>query len=350
MENLSLFCKRRGAFHLGSVVHGADTAGAMTYIYVTNCYESPTAAGHGPGLVVGQSVHIEIKVPAGNSTILTMRHAARNALLLLLAAWFSQAAAAQTTCTAPSPECVVVGQWDITLSVGAGSRSNPVSGNSDIPLVVIPQISYYGKRFFIESLELGFTLHEGDANTFNLITTPGYDRVFFYRNDLQNIFVGGVSGLVSAPADRGESLAGEIPVRRRHTTYLAGPEWIFNYGPVIGQLDALYEVTGKHNGYEVRAAVAAPIIQSKGSLVVSTGLTWKSSELVRYYYGVEGLYEPGSAVNPFLKLGYSLPLSDRWTFTAFAHYEHLDNAVANSPIVSDHGVTTAFAGIVFKIL
>lgn len=279
-----------------------------------------------------------------------MHHTARSALVLLTAALFFQAAAAQTSCKAPSPDCVVVGEWDITLSLGGGLRSNPVHGNSDIPLVVIPQVSYYGKRFFLESLELGFTLHETDSNTFNLIATPGYDRVFFYRNDLQNIFVGGVSGIVSTRTDKAAAPQGEFPVRRRHTTYLAGPEWIFDYGGVIGQLDALYEVTGEHDGYEVRAAVAVPIIQSKSSLVLSTGLTWKSSELVRYYYGVEGLYDPGSAVNPFLKLGYSLPLSDRWTVSAFAHYEYLDNAIANSPIVSDHSVTTVFAGVVFKVL
>ena len=181
-----------------------------------------------------------------------MHHAMYNALILLFAASLSQAAAAQTACKAPSPDCVVVGEWDISLSLGAGERSNPVKGNADIPLVVIPQISYYGKRFFIESLELGVTLHENDSNTFNLIATPGYDRVFFYRSDLQNIFVGGVSSFVSTPADKAETLVGDYPVRRRRTTYLAGPEWIFNYGPVIGQVSALYEVTGRHDGYEVR--------------------------------------------------------------------------------------------------
>jgi outer membrane protein len=279
---------------------------------------------------------------------------------LLVAVLFSPVAAAQTECKAPSPECVAVGEWNISVSLGAGARSNPVKGNSDIPLVVIPHISYYGKRFFLDNLELGFTLHESASNTFNLIATPGYDRVFFFRNDLQNIFVNGTSSLVSL--DKTPTSTGVFPVRHRHTTYLVGPEWTFDRGRFTGQLDALREVTGEHDGYEVRAAVAAAIIgpddsytaakgvQSKGSLVASTGVTWKSSEVVRYYYGVEGLYAPGSALNPFFKLGYSRPLADRWTFTAFAHYEYLDSAIANSPIVSGHGVTTVFAGVVFDIL
>ena len=98
-------------------------------------------------------------------------------------------AAAQSACKAPSQDCVVVGDLGVSLSFGAGTRTNPVDGRDDIPLYVIPQISYYGKRFFLESLEPGVTLYESDAHTFNLIATPGYDRVFFSRNDLQNVIV-----------------------------------------------------------------------------------------------------------------------------------------------------------------
>jgi MipA family protein len=278
-------------------------------------------------------------------------------ILVLMGAWACvsvDAAPLQSGCTAPSPDCVEVGQLNISVSLGAGVRTNPVLNESDIPLVVIPQISYYGKRFFLENLEVGFTAFESEHNTFNLVASPGYDRVFFYRHDLQNIFVSGASGAVTTAAPLVDLEGGlppaEFPVRRRRTTYLAGPEWLFNYGPVIGQLDALYEVTGEHDGYEVRAAVAAPIIQTKNSLVLSAGMTWKSAEVVRYYYGVDGLYEPGSSLSPFIKLGYSRPLSARWTFNAFVHYEHLGSSIADSPIVSDDGVTTGFIGFVAKIL
>ncbi|MGH8175089.1 MAG: MipA/OmpV family protein [Steroidobacter sp.] len=271
-------------------------------------------------------------------------------ILLLTASAFVQSAAAQTSCKAPSADCVVVGEWDISVSLGVGERSNPVRGESGIPLIVIPQISYYGKRFFLENLEAGFSLHEGESNTFNLIATPGYDRVFFYRDDLQNIFVSGATVAISAPPDSFGPSPQEFRLHRRRTTYLIGPEWLFNYRNITGQIDALYEATGEHEGYEVRAAVAAPIIQSEHSLVVSAGMTWKSAEVVDYYYGVENLYEPGSAFSPFLKLGYTRPLSDRWTFSAFAHYEHLGDSIANSPIIVDHGVATVFAGVVFKVL
>jgi outer membrane protein len=257
------------------------------------------------------------------------------------------AARAQGACSIPSPECAVVGNWEISASFGFGKRTNPIADKSDIPLLVVPHISYYGKRFFLENLEVGYTLHDGDASAFSLIAAPGYDRVFFYRHDLQNIFIAGGTSFTNVdttlPVDR------VFPVAQRHTTWLAGPEWTFDYGRLTGQLNALREVTGRHDGYEVRAAVAAPLIHSKGSLVASAGFTWKSSEVVRYYYGVDELYEPGAAFNPFIKLRYSLPLSDRWTLNAFAHYEHLAGAIADSPVVSGNHVTTVFAGAAFRI-
>jgi outer membrane protein len=270
-------------------------------------------------------------------------------ILLLLLACFAlgpQLARAGAACSTPSPECAVVGKFELSVSLGVGQRSNPIAGKSDIPLVVIPHVSYYGKRFFLENLELGYTLHEGETHTFNLIAAPGYDRVFFYRNDLQNIFVAGGTTFTDTPVG---ATGQEFHVQPRRTTYLVGPEWTFDYGTLTGQLNALREVTGRHDGYEVRGALAAPLIQSQSSLVASAGFTWKSSALVQYYYGVDALYEPGSAFNPFVKLRYSRPLSERWTLNAFAHYELLSSSIANSPIVTQNHVTTFFAGVVLRI-
>jgi MipA family protein len=272
----------------------------------------------------------------------------RSAVPLLLAAIACpRAGIAQESCTAPSPECAVVGRWEISASLGVGERSNPVTGRSDIPLVVVPRISYYGKRFFLENLEVGFTLHEGLSNTFNLVATPGYDRAFFVRSDLQNIFI--PFGTATQPSVQIPLEGRNFAVGPRHTTYLLGPEWSFQYGEIAGQLTALREVTGEHDGYEVRGAFAFPLLRSKSSLVVSGGLTWKSAELVRYYYGVDQLYEPESALSPFIKLQYSRPISDRWRVSALAHYEHLADEIADSPVVSENHVTTFFAGVALRI-
>jgi outer membrane protein len=239
-------------------------------------------------------------------------------------------------CKGPSADCVAVGRWNFSVGLGVGVRTNPLVASKAIPLVVVPQFSYYGKRFFIENLDLGFTLAETGGHTFNLVASPGYDRVFFYRSDLQNIFVSGFGA--NTTLVHAQTLgAVQIPPRPRRVTYLAGPEWTVKYGGI----------TGQNHGNEIRAAAGVPLLQGKGSLTANVGITWKSAAIVNYYYGASTIYEAGSAWDPFVKLGYTLPLSGKWRFYAFAEYERLGHAIADSPIVAERYVVTSFIGAIY---
>jgi MipA family protein len=247
-------------------------------------------------------------------------------------------------CDADSPDCVAVGKWNLSLALGAGVRTNPLVHGQDLPLVVVPQFSYYGKRFYIDNLDVGFTAVEGAKNTLSLIASPGYDRIFFYRSDLQNIFVNFAGA--AAPVGGGNPPPVPFPSRSRLITYLAGPEWTFNFHNITGQFDVLREVTGHDHGEEVRTAIQFPVIRSKGALSAGIGLTWQSAGIVNYYYGAPGIYESGSALRPFLKLGYSRPLGPGWRLEGTAQYEHLASAIADSPIVAHNYVVTTFLGFV----
>jgi MipA family protein len=253
-------------------------------------------------------------------------------------------------CKGPSQECVAIGHWNFSVALGAGLRTNPLATGKDIPLAVIPQLSYYGKRFFIDNLDLGFTLWERGGNTLNVIATPGYDRVYFYRTDLQNFLVGFPDAFEPAtPGIVGPGTPGATKVSPRapRITYLAGPEWTFKYGPVSGQLDLLRDATGQNSGAEIRAALGIPLLTSKGTVSSNIGFTWKSAATVNYYYRVPILYSGSAAFNPFLKLGYTLPLSSKWRFNSFIEYERLGNGIADSPIVAEHSVATFFTGAIY---
>jgi outer membrane protein len=278
------------------------------------------------------------------------------AAVLSVLCW-SDVALAEDDCAASSDECVAVGRWNLSVALGAGIRTNPVVHAKDIPLIVVPQFSYYGKRFFIDNLDPGVTLFEGETNTVSLIASPGYDRVFFYRSDLQNIFVGGATAVTAGGGKPflgnggGQNAQGfrEVPARPRRITYLAGPEWTFKYAGVTGQLDYLHEITGRNHGDEIRAGLRVPLGSLAGSWTANVGVTWKSAGIVNYYYGSPGLYEAGWALNPFAKIGYSRPLSSKWRLDAFVHCERLGNAIADSPIIRGHYVTTAFVGATYVI-
>jgi MipA family protein len=272
---------------------------------------------------------------------------------------FASTARAEDDCKSPSNDCVPVGGWNFSLSLGAGVRTDPVIHESDIPLVVIPQISYYGERFFLDNLDVGVTLVDSDQNTLSLVASPGYDRVFFYHSDPQNIFVNGLSlnefVAAGAPAvatkvgaDNTTTVTVKFPPRSREITYLAGPEWTFKHDGVTGQLDVLHEITGHNHGDEVRAALGVPLGKLGGAWSTDFGITWKSSEIVNYYYGAPHVYQGGAALDPFVKLAFVRPLKGRWKLTAFVECERLGNAISDSPIVDARFVTTTFVGTMYS--
>lgn len=278
----------------------------------------------------------------------------------LLALAPATGACAEDECQGPSSDCVAVGGWNLSVSLGAGVRTDPVVNEAKIPLVVIPQFSYYGKRFFIENLDAGVTLLDTEQSTLSLIASPGYDRVFFYRSDPQNIFVTGLNSFNAVSThftpvtrhnpDGTTSVvpAVQFPPRSRQWTYLAGPEWTFKLGGVTGQLDLLHEITGHNHGDEIRAALGMPLSRLGGSWTANVGITWKSSAIVNYYYGSPGIYEAGPAVNPFIKLAFARPLTGKWKLTGFVEYERLGKSIADSPIVNERGVTTTFVGAMYS--
>jgi outer membrane protein len=281
---------------------------------------------------------------------------ARLLLLAALAPWaLVRAQAGIDDCRVPSEECAAVGKWNVSVGLGAGVRTNPLVNGEDIPLVVVPHVSYYGKRFFLDDLDVGFTLVDNDSNTLSLIASPGYDRVYFYRTDPQNFFITGFSPTGATEVTTNPTLASQyspgtvktVPRPARRFTYLAGPEWTFKYDGVSGQLDLLHEITDQDNGDEIRAGIGIPLWKRKGALIASFGVTWKSAGIVNYYYGEPGVYGGASALDPYVKLAYTLPLSSRWRFNALVEYERLGNAIANSPIVAEHTVATMFVGTIY---
>jgi MipA family protein len=272
----------------------------------------------------------------------------------------AQSAPAQTDqteeCRGPSQDCAVVGKWIVSVALGAGEITNPLHHSENIPLIIIPHVSYYGKRVFLDDLDVGITFLDTDAATVSLVATPDYDRVYFYRLDPQNFFLTGVSGGAAGPANAeavytttraAPANSTPLPPRARHFTYLAGPEFTFKSAGITGQIDVLREITDQDNGDEVRAALGIPLFKKIGLLSTNLGITWKSSAIVNYYYGEPGVYSAGSAFDPFVKLAYTLPLSSKWRFDAFVQYERLGNAIANSPIVAEHTVATMFVGAIY---
>lgn len=276
--------------------------------------------------------------------------------------WVSNARADQGLKETECSDCIEVGKWSFGLSVGLGGRTNPVREGKDIPLILLPQVSYYGERFFLENLDAGFTLLETPTTLLNILITPSYDGVFFNRWDPGNVFFDfntgvGVGASNSPPVsteEPGQSVEGEdlevevARVKSRRFSYMGGVE--VSHDVPLGTLQFSYtrEFTGRHSGSEARFA-----FQHKLSPVVSStiGFTWKDKALTDYYYGVHqdevvddlDQYKPSASFNPFIRMSATIgERKKRWRMSL--EYQKLDKEISRSPLVDQNHVLSAFIG------
>lgn len=293
---------------------------------------------------------------------------------LLLTLLWAKPSFGDDGCGADDEYCIEVNSFDLSVSLGLGQRSNPLVDSKSIPLLVVPQFSYYGKRFFIDNLDLGYTLYESPGLSAHLIATPGYDRVFFTRDDPQNyVITSGFASSFNVSGSTGDPVANppsdpppdppppppqngppseellrratdSLQDRERKATYLAGFEFDISLGQWLAQVDLLREVTGRHDGEEFRLAIARPWQVEQWGLNFSVGATWKSSELVTYYYADSDFFELGAATNVFVKAGGIYPISRNWDFQVLAHWEWLGDSIRQSPIIDDKRIDTLYFG------
>ncbi len=250
--------------------------------------------------------------------------------------------------------------WQFSLGLGVGVRTNPVMDNDNIPLVVIPQVSYQGERFFIQNLDFGYSVFQNAHQQVNLLLTPSYDQIFFNEWDITNFVDRSSLAAVAGGAKDGPVLdqtnraIDKSRLHERRMAALAGLEYSQNLSGLDIQVQVLREVTGYYDGTEARFALSKSINVDKHDVKLTLGANWQSAETLNYFYGLNAretpgqfAYEADSGLTSLIRFDWSYQLDDHWSLRFFTSYRHLSNSISESPLVTTNNVVTAFAGGVY---
>ncbi|WP_049721995.1 MipA/OmpV family protein [Gilvimarinus polysaccharolyticus] len=326
-----------------------------------------------------------------------IRGISRAAWLLCALSVSSPLSAADSHCQEHPSDCVAIGEWQVSLGVGLGGRTNPLVGGDDIPVLLLPQASYYGERFFFDTTTLGYSLFESEHQTVAVVTTLGLDQTYFNDLSLGNFVIEGAGGshtISMVPSD-GQGFVGdtetvEDTTKTPNTTDKDGPSEFFhkrNFAAeqtqaavtlddlsprrmaLLGGLEysLYYQNTGLslqllndlidvHGGQELRAGVDQRLRYGRNEFTLAGGFVWQSDALVDYYYGLdtdevgqdpELVYRAGDSVTPYVRLDWRRPLAKHWTLQATLHQKWFGEGIKDSPLIDQRGSTTVFIGGVY---
>lgn len=312
------------------------------------------------------------------------------------------AAAEDEYCQSNPDDCMAVGSWQFSVGVGLGLRTNPLVDGDDIPLVLLPEISYYGERFFLDTTSAGFTLIEQPRHMLNLVATLGLDQMYFNDLSLGNFVIEGTGGgfnfggvvntgnigtesdpiELAPPVDETTTptttdrdgpneffhkttvtqtetqpeLITLDDIGKRRMAALAGLEYAYYAGPAVFSVQALQDVSGVHEGQELRAGLDYRLQGAKNLFTLAGGFVWQSDDVVDYYYGLdrsdvgeisELYYQGDDTFTPFVRVDWIRPISPSWTFQATVHNKWFGDGIKDSPLLEKSTSTTVFIGGVY---
>ena len=125
-------------------------------------------------------------------------------------------------------------------------------------------------------------------------------------------------------------------------------------------VELLADLLGKHDGQEVRLGYSRAFEQPFGlaDMRISpfAGMSWRSSGLNDYYYGVRSgestptrsAYDAGGDTNFFAGLRLDRRINERWNLFVLFQNQWLGGEITESPIVDEHHVSSIVAGLLYR--
>lgn len=244
-----------------------------------------------------------------------------------------------------------VGTWYFGVSAGYGEMENPLYEQGDIPLIILPDVRYYGEKLSIENLSISYALLEKPNFVLELIGEQNQDGTYFPGSLRQEYaaFIGPHHGV---PLDLWPTEREPQEPSARSMSYMSGIELRY-YNWVNTFITLATDVSNVHKGNAFRVEIQKDFSIANITLSSAVSVIHKDKQLIDYYYSFDErdtdfpneFYFAGSATNFLFQLNAAYPLSANFAVVAAYNKTWLDDTITNSPIVIRDHMSASFLGV-----
>lgn len=281
----------------------------------------------------------------------------RHLLFLLLISSTPAIASEMPPCT--EANCVDEQQFYLSLALGYGERSNPLYQGESLPLVVLPDVYYYGKYWFFDNGKLGTNWSLSEQWQLSLVgqlnPEKGYFQKWFSGNLMQFSYSNTNSPSISQVEKSGAAYASVREVSHRPTAFDAGLQLDWFGDNWQWQTQIWQDISHSYHGQHASTGLMRYWQNPAGYWQLGARLYWKSRKLIDTYYGIDNnepfyieRYNGRASWQPEVRLNWQKPLTEQVTLLAFLRYLSLDDAMTDSPLVQSDHITTWFFGVSYR--
>lgn len=286
------------------------------------------------------------------------------AIMLLLISNGLNAAPTDDICN-QGEDCITSNSWQFGVAMGLGGRSNPLVDGNTIPLVLIPDIAWYGESAYFDNGELGWQWLPNRHSSIELFVAPNIEKANFTFWHTANILIPAASlgNDIFEPGapniDPSEDTHYELSVddvQSRRWAFDIGLRWQWIAAQHRWSMKVASDISGVHQGQHALLEYRYHWRMNRWRFSIAPHIKWVSSDLTDYYYGVSSEDTEQSA------LWYQGRSGTQWGLAANAAYifnEHwqgmlriqsikLHTGMVDSPLVNESHIHSVFVGLAYR--
>jgi outer membrane protein len=268
----------------------------------------------------------------------------------------------QTFACERNEKCLAVNEWQLGIALGLGFTSNPLVGGDDIPLVILPDIAWYGEAAYFDNGELGYQWLDQKSYSFVTYLNIDTERAFFNFWHPANILLPvnrfNQIAAADAPGISGpEQLSVSIDsVSRRNWAVMGGGRGYFRQNNAEWQLSLEKDLSGTHNGKKLDLSYQYFWQWPTFRFSTQFKMIWKSRALVDYYYGIKKqdnvdpsfFYQASSGWQPAIVMSLQKKMQNNWYWLSRISIQKLHSGMTNSPLVEEGNIYSVFSGFAYQ--
>ncbi len=244
--------------------------------------------------------------------------------------------------------------WQLSLALGQGKVSTPLAGRDEIAGNILPGISYYGERFYLENTHLGYTLLEHERGYVDLVGELNDDGMFFELDGVNNFGWWDALGIGRTDNTETGNPPDSFQDIERHLSYMAGLSATAVWQEISLRAAYLKEMTGVHHGEVMRLSLRHDLVFGEHlTLRLQAIAERKDQRLLNYYYNVRP-YELNNSPSWFtldaawnFSYGASMnyQLDPSWSLLIHWQHHQMDTDLQLTPLIRRLDYQSKFVGL-----
>lgn len=260
-----------------------------------------------------------------------------------------------------------------SIGVGYGELGTPIALHNSAHFNWLPQLAWYGEKFYFENGLLGFSLSEHVQEQWDLVVYPNDDGLLYRLNSAF------APTLAVSPIPY-PSYPREISLTKtpdRHISTMAGLRYAQQWEQFDWSAQLGIDASAVHHGWELSTRINLPAIYESENftLALDAGLTIKSASLVDYYYtpvfgeiapveggiygtcdvvtnlcnyAISGPYDGHTGYRSHFSFKANYEINASWSLALMYRHYYLSQSMTQSPIVTTNHYAAWFSGLFYR--